>query len=110
MVSQMKLHQMQQDHEESVTTFATRLREQAAICLYQDQPANCTGCATIPPPHYYGTIMIRDILLGGLANPDIQQDVLSNANQNMMLEEAITFVATRGWKAVPNQPAQPRCG
>jgi hypothetical protein len=39
--------------------------------------------------------MIRDALFAVLADPDIQQDVLSHNNQNLSLEVALTFISTK---------------
>ena len=90
MVSRMTLMTMTQDREEGVRNFAARLRGQAKICKFHKncshdpvQAVNCTDD------------MVRDALVKGLGDSDIQQDVLGHNNQDMDLEETIKFIKAK---------------
>lgn len=87
MVSRVNLHKMRQDRDEPVRTYAARLAGQAEICKFTIK-CSCTPTSDVN----YTTDMIRDVLCRGLSDPDIQQDILGNENQNMSLEQVLTYV------------------
>jgi len=90
MVSRVNLHNMTQHKEESVRIFAARLAGQAEICKY------VVKCSCEPPTDVdYTKDMIRDVLCRGLADAEIQQDILGDRNQNMSLEEVLTYVEAK---------------
>ena len=86
MVSRITLPTVTQNREEAVRSFAARLRGQIKICKFSK---NC--------PHNpfeavnYTDYMVRDALIRGLGNSDIEQDVvLGHNNQDMTLEDTIS--------------------
>ena len=92
MVARLQLHNMTQDTDEPVRNFAARLRGQAAVCRFSTPCPNeaCTEKVS------YQDEMIRDTLARGLADRDIQLDLLGAQGQKQMsLEETIQFVDTR---------------
>ena len=95
MVSHVRLSAIRQDRDEQVNTFVTRLRGQAAICAYNGQPPTCPNCHNDQPKYDYSEVMIRDALCRGLADADIQQEVLGHENQNMSLAEAIKLISAK---------------
>ena len=92
MVARVQLHNMVQDHDEPVRTFAARLRGQAAVCKFS-VPCPADGC---PQVVRYEDEVIRDTLARGLGDRDIQLDLLGAQGQTQMsLEETIRFVEAR---------------
>ena len=89
MVARVTLHNMRQDRDESVRNFGARLRGQADICKFV---IDCNNCAA--KVNYTEAIM-RDVLTRGVADPDIQLDLLGDKNQNMSLEEVFQFVEAK---------------
>ena len=75
MVTRVELHNVQQDRDEPIRNFGARLRCQATKCPNCDRNVDHTE-------H-----IIRDVLTRGLADQDIQLDLLVCKNQNMTLEE-----------------------
>ena len=92
MVARVQLHNMVQDHDESVRTFAARLRGQAAVCKFSI-PCTRDKCEQVVS---YQDEVIRDTLARGLADRDIQLDLLGAQGQTQMsLEETIRFVEVK---------------
>ena len=89
MVARAALYNMKQDREESVRAFCARIRGQANTCKFT---VNCPTCQT---DVCYTDTMIRDVLSRGLADQDIQLDLLGNANQDMNLEQVVAFVEAK---------------
>ena len=89
MVARHDFHIMQQDRDEPVRNFAARLRGQAAICKFQTKCINCDQGVD------YSAIEIRDVLVRGLADPDIREDIFSEQNQNIELESAIKIIEAK---------------
>ena len=86
MVARVNLHNMTQDRDEPVRSFGARLRGQAGVCKFT---MNCTSCNA--DVDYTDTIL-RDVLIRGLSDQEIQLELLGNSNQNMSLEEVFQFV------------------
>ena len=80
---------MQQDRDEPVRNYAARLRGQATICNFQ---AKCNHCHENVD---YSSIEVRDVLVRGLADPDIREDVFSEQNQDIDLESAIKLIEAK---------------
>ena len=92
MVARVKLHNMTQEHDEPVRTFAARLRGQAAVCKFS-VPCTRDGCGQVV---YYQDEVTRDTLARGLADRDIQLDLLGAQVQTQMsLEDTIQFVEAK---------------
>ena len=90
MVSRLALHNMSQDRGEGIRNFEARLRGQADICKFM---VKCT-CNT-PTEVNYTDNMIRDVLVRGLYDQDIQNDILGHENQNMDLEPMLCLIEAK---------------
>ena len=86
MVARVALYEMKQERDEPIRSFGARIRGQAGICKYLMDCPTCTN-----EVNYTNTIL-RDVTVMGIADPDIQLDLLSDKNQNMTLEEIFQFV------------------
>jgi hypothetical protein len=86
---------MQQDPGELVVEFVAKLRGQVAVCAYTAQVPNCGAKDCNRPAFDYSLLMVCDMLLAGLYDPNIQEEVLGNANQNMTLEQAVTLISNK---------------
>ena len=93
MIARVTLGNMRQDREEPVRQYAARLKGQAGTCKFT-AVEKCTNCDT-DVTHNYSDTMVRDALTKGLADTDIQQDLLGKSNQNMTLEEVIRYVEAK---------------
>ena len=93
MVARVGLNNMRQDYNEGVRQYVSRLKGQAGICKFiaTEKCSNCNHNVT----HNYSDAMVRDALTRGLANIDIQQDLLGEANQDMTLEEVTSYVQAK---------------
>ena len=91
MVARVTLNNMHQDPDESICAFGARLRGQAAVCRYV---IDCPGdeCTVVVD---YTEQILRDVLCRGIADPDIQLELLGHTNQDMTLEEVFHFVETK---------------
>ena len=89
MVARVALNNMHQDHDEPIRSFSARLKGQAGVCKYITP---CPGCDREVD---YTEQILRDVLSRGVADPDIQLELLSHVNQNMTLEEVLKFVQTK---------------
>ena len=90
MVRRMTLLTMTQDREEGVRSFAARLRGQAKVCKFSKNCSHNQFEAV-----NYTDDMVRDALIRGLGDSDIQQDVLGHNDQNMTLEDTIKFIEAK---------------
>ncbi len=88
-VARVALSRIAQDRGEPIRSFAARLRGQAEVCRFT---MKCTGCAVV---NNQGKQRVADQLCVGLADPDIQEDLLKDPNQHMTVEETIRFVEVR---------------
>ena len=88
-VARVALSRMVQDRGEPIRSFAARLRGQAEVCMFTFK---CPGCARI---NNQGGQRVADQLCIGLADPEIQEDLLKDPNQSMSVEETIRFVEVR---------------
>lgn len=85
MVARVALNEMRQDREEPIRSFGARVRGQASVCKYLLQ---CSCGREIN----YSEEILRDVVVRGLVDSEIQLDLLSDSNQNMKLEEVFKFV------------------
>ena len=84
MVSRMTLLTRTQDKEEGVRSFSACLRGQANVCKFSK------NCSHNPfEAVNYTDDMVRDALIIGLGDSDIQQDVLGRNDEDMTLEDTI---------------------
>ena len=101
MVASMALHNMRQDRNEPIRAYGARLRGQASVCKFTQQ---CTGCtANVDCTE----AMIKDVLCRGLADTEIQMQLLGDKNQDMMLEQVLRFVEAKeaGKRSASHAPA-----
>ena len=89
MVARVALHHMKQDRDEPIRAFVARLKGQAGVCKYVKA---CPGCNVQVA---YTEAILTDVLCRGIADPEIQMDLLGDANQEMTLEQAIKFVEAK---------------
>ena len=87
MVNRVKLGTLKQDKGEPVRKYAGRIRSLASVSEYN---VSCSTCkASIP----YTEPVILDQVIAGLADVEIQKDVLSHPDAaNMNLEKLLQFV------------------
>ena len=88
-VARVALSRMVQDRGEPIRAFAARLRGQAEVCRFVQK---CSGCDVV---NNQGEQRVADQLCIGLADADIQEDLLKDINQQMTVEETIRFVEVR---------------
>lgn len=88
-VARMTLHGMRQDRDEPIRTFAARVHGQADVCQLTE---TCTACQAEVS---YKKSVIRDVLTQGMADHDTRLDLIGDRNQNMTLEEVISFIESK---------------
>ena len=86
MVARVTLHGMKQDREESVRAFGARIKGQAGVCKLSVKCPNCERDVS------YKDDVLKDVLARGIADQEIQLDLLSDSNQDRSLEEMFKFV------------------
>ena len=89
MVARVSLHNMRQDHDEVIRLYAARLRGQATVYQFTMKCSHCHQEVN------YKEEILRDALVRGIADNDIQLDILGDSNQNRTLEEIINFVEVK---------------
>ena len=89
MVARVHLHNMRQDRDETIRSFGARIRGQAGVCRFS---ISCPGCES---DVNYTDAILRDVLTRGMADSEIQLDLLSDVNQDMSLEEAFQFIEAK---------------
>ena len=89
MVARTALYTMRQDCDETIRSFSARIKGQAGVCKYI---MKCPSCST--NVNYTDTIL-RDVLSRGIADHEIQLDVLGDQNQDMTLEEVRKFMEAK---------------
>ena len=86
-VNRVKLTSIKQDRGEPIRKFAGRVRSLAAV---SDYSVKCAGCQAEVP---YTDQVIMDQVINGLADTEIQRDVLSHADADTMtLDKLLLFV------------------
>ncbi len=89
MIARATLHTMRQDRDEPVRAFGARLRGQASVCKFQQQCSNCNHMVD------YSESCVANVLCGGLADAEIQQDLLGEQNQDLTVEETLRFIEAK---------------
>ena len=87
-VARDKLHNMTQDHEESVRVFGARLRGQSATCQY----TKACICSLVVD---YTEENVADALITGIADPEIKQGLLGEPDQPLSMERAMLYVESK---------------
>ena len=88
-VAQVQLHNIHQDRNEMIRSFCAHLRSQAGICKFTTQ---CPSCDT---DINYTEHILCNVLTHGLANSEIQLDLLGDRNQGMTSEDLLQFVEAK---------------
>ena len=91
MVARYSLHDMRQGREEQIRSFYARIKGQADTCDYR---IKCTKAECNETVDFAGEIL-RDLLVSGIVDDQIQLDLISDQNQKMTIEEMIKFVEAR---------------
>ena len=89
MVARVALQNMRQGRDEAIRSYAARLRGQANICDFAMKCSHCNHEVN------YMDEMIRDALMRGLADEDIQLSLLGDSNQDPSLTEVLKFVEAK---------------
>ena len=91
LISRNILRGMVQNHSEDIKHFAARVKGQADICNYTVK-FTAPECNT---DISYAESEIKDQICKGLADQDIQQEVMSQKDQNMSLDNLISFISSK---------------
>ena len=92
LVNRVQLQNIQQDRDETVRSFSAKLKGQAAVCGFtKSKQCTCGREVSID----YSSEMVRDTLIRGLADEDIRQDIVSQARQDMVLDEVIQLAEAK---------------
>ena len=86
MVACVALQEMRQDAGEMIRKFSARVRGQAGVCKLVVKCHSCEAEVS------YIEQAMRNVICHGIADPEIQLDLLSDANQDMTLEEVLQFI------------------
>ena len=89
MVDRVTLHNMHQDRDETVRSFGARRRGQAGICKFLIKCPRCDAEVNNTEA------IMRDVLTRGIADPEIQLDVLGDKKQDMTLEDVFQFIEAK---------------
>ena len=89
MVARVALHNMRQDRDETVRSFSARIRGQAGVCKFF---LPCPDCSQTV---HYTEEVLRDVVIRGLEDPEIQLDLLGDKNQDMTFEEVLRFIEAK---------------
>ena len=87
--ARVTLSRMTQYRGETVRSFVARLRGQAEVCRFDRK---CTGCAIV---NSQSEDRVADQLCVGLADPDIQADLLKEPDKDQTVEELVQFIMVR---------------
>ena len=96
MVARATLHNMRQDRDEAIRSFGARIQGQAGICKHtiKCQREACNANTV------YTDAILRDVLARGIADQEIQLDLLGDQNQDMSLEDVNICGSQRVRKSV----------
>ena len=91
MVARVTLHNMRQDRDETIRSFGARARGQAGVCKFLITCPHCDGEVN------YTEAVLRDVVTRGLADPEIQLDLLGGLEglQDMSLEQVLQFIEAK---------------
>ena len=77
MAARFALHNMQQDADEPIRAFGARIKGQAGVCKFG------VPCPKGHTQVYYTDQVLRDVIVQGLYDHEIRQDILGDQNQDM---------------------------
>ncbi|MEL6802297.1 MAG: reverse transcriptase domain-containing protein, partial [Bacteroidota bacterium] len=89
MVARVELHEMKQDQDEAIRSFAARVKGHANVCKFV---VDCPSCEqSVNFTHE----ILKDVIVKGIRDCDIQLDLLSDHNQDMSLEAIIKYIEAK---------------
>ena len=89
-IARIDLHNMKQEQDESIHTYAARLKGKASQCKLSSKCSSCNSEVD------YSDSTITDAISRGLYDHDIQlQLITASYNQEMTLAQMINFIETR---------------
>ena len=89
MVARVELQDMHQDIDEGIRSFSARVKGQANVCRY------ILSCPTCSSDVNYTDEIMKDIIVKGISDSEIQLDIISDRNQNMSLEDIMRYVEAK---------------
>ncbi|KAF0038000.1 hypothetical protein F2P81_010874 [Scophthalmus maximus] len=91
MVARVALSYIRQGHEEPIRSFHARLKGQVDTCKYE---MKCTkvGCDQV---NDFTEEILRDVIARGIADQEIQLDLLGENNHEMPLKETIEYIEAK---------------
>ena len=89
MVARVNLHSMRQDRDEPVRAFGARVKGQAGICKFSTK---CPSCNT---DVNYTDCIIKDVVMKGIADQEIQLDLLGERDQDMSLDDLLQYIEAK---------------
>ena len=89
MVARLKLRNMKQDRDEPIRSFSAKIIGQAATCKYMTECPQCSHQVD------YSNSIARDVLTRGIADPEIQRDILGDQKQDRTFEEVLALVEAK---------------
>ena len=90
LVSRYKLHNLQQDIDEPIRSFVARIKGQAHICKLF---VPCPECQFAEVD--FSDEIIKDVVTRGIVDEDIRLNLLGESNQNMSLEDTISYIEAK---------------
>ena len=91
MVARVALSNMRQGHEEPIRSFYARIKGQADTCKYEMECVNA-ACDQI---NDFTEEIIGNVIARGLADQEIQLDLLGEKNQEMTLKDMIEYIEAK---------------
>jgi hypothetical protein len=101
MVARVQLQNMRQDRDETILSFCARLCGQAAGCKFL---VACPGCSA---DVNYTQNVLRNVVIRGIADDEIQLDLLGEKNQDMTLDEVVQYIEAKETGKRPRVPTLP---
>ena len=89
MVARLKLHNMKQVRDEPIRSFSAKVIGQAATCKYVTECPQCSHKVD------YWKSIARDVPTRGIADQEIQRDILGDQNQDRTFEEILALVEAK---------------
>ena len=83
---------MKQDHGQATRSFLASIKGKALTCAYQKKCSSQT-CATVID---FTDVLVKDILIAGLVDEDIEKDALGRAKVDIKtVEETISYIEAK---------------
>ena len=90
LVSRFKLHNLKQDIDETIKNFVARIKGHAYVCKLFETCPNCNFAEVD-----FSNQIIRDVITRGIADDGIRLSLLGDENQNMSLEQTVSFIEAK---------------